>query len=208
MLLDVDPDFEDHILLKAIRDRLIDFATEDKQVVLFVDEAHVMPEPTLEALRLLSNYETETAKLLQIVLFAQPEINAVLDRPSLRQLRQRIAMTCEIEALDRDGLERYVSHRLSTAGYHGPFLFSRRALDYLYRASEGVPRMINILCHKSMMVAFTNGERSVEVDSVREAVNSTDGIGVQAVSGRLAFLAMGAVTKGLVLVLSLGWLSL
>src|SRR5690606_23312679 len=112
----------------------------NKQVVLFIDEAHAMPEKTLEALRLLTNLETEKAKLFQVILFAQPELNAMLKKTSLRQLQQRITFAIELEALDRGGVERYVTHRLSTAGYNGPALFGRRALDLLYDCSHGIPR--------------------------------------------------------------------
>ena len=142
--IEIDQDVGHHRLLKAITERLVEFSAIGKQVVLFIDEAHAIPEQTLEALRLLTNIETETAKLFQVVLFAQPELDVALGQPSLRQLRQRITFSFEIEVLDRDGLDRYVSHRISTAGYNGPSLFSKRALDYLYRTSHGVPRVINI----------------------------------------------------------------
>ncbi len=161
--IEIDQDVGHHRLLKAITERLVEFSAIGKQVVLFIDEAHAIPEQTLEALRLLTNIETETAKLFQVVLFAQPELDVALGQPSLRQLRQRITFSFEIEVLDRDGLDRYVSHRISTAGYNGPSLFSKRALDYLYRTSHGVPRIINILCHKALMAGFGKGDHSIGI---------------------------------------------
>lgn len=171
--IEIDQDVGHHRLLKAITEQLVEFSAENKQVVLFIDEAHAMPEQTLEALRLLTNIETEQVKLFQVVLFAQPELDVLLSQPSLRQLRQRITFSFEIEALDRDGVERYVVHRLATAGYNGPFLFSKRALDFLFRTSDGIPRVINILCHKALMVAFGKGERTVQIDHVKSAADDT-----------------------------------
>jgi len=206
--IDMGEDVGHHRLLKLITEKLIEFAADDKQVVLFVDEAHAMPEQTLEALRLLTNIETEQAKLFQVVLFAQPELDALLSQPSLRQLRQRITFSFEIEALDREGVERYVVHRLATAGYNGPFLFSKRALDYLYRSSDGIPRVINILSHKALINAFGKGERSVQIDHVKSAADETDGINVPSLNYLPALLKGGGLLMGLVLVLYLGRLYL
>jgi len=202
--IEIDQDVGHHRLLKAITERLVEFSAENKQVVLFIDEAHAMPEQTLEALRLLTNIETEQVKLFQVVLFAQPELDAQLSQPSLRQLRQRITFSFEIEALDRDGVERYVVHRLATAGYNGPFLFSKRALDFLYRTSDGIPRVINILCHKALMVAFGKGERTVQIDHVKSAADDTEGVSVPSVNYMPAMIAVGGVAIGAALIYYLG----
>ncbi len=202
--IEIDQDVGHHRLLKAITERLVEYSADNKQVVLFIDEAHAMPEQTLEALRLLTNIETEQVKLFQVVLFAQPELDVSLAQPSLRQLRQRITFSFEIEALDRDGVERYVVHRLATAGYNGPFLFSKRALDYLYRASDGIPRVINILCHKSLMVAFGKGERSVQVDHIKNAAEDTEGVELPSFNYRPAFIAITGVAIGVAVMFYLG----
>lgn len=202
--IEIDQDVGHHRLLKAITERLVEYSADNKQVVLFIDEAHAMPEQTLEALRLLTNIETEQVKLFQVVLFAQPELDVSLAQPSLRQLRQRITFSFEIEALDRDGVERYVVHRLATAGYNGPFLFSKRALDYLYRASDGTPRVINILCHKSLMVAFGKGERSVQVDHIKNAAEDTEGVELPSFNYRPAFIAIAGVAIGVAVMFYLG----
>ncbi|MEX0965251.1 MAG: AAA family ATPase [Pseudohongiellaceae bacterium] len=202
--IEIDQDVGHHRLLKAITERLVEFSAQNKQVVLFIDEAHAMPEQTLEALRLLTNIETEQVKLFQVVLFAQPELDVLLSQPSLRQLRQRITFSFEIEALDRDGVERYVVHRLATAGYNGPFLFSKRALDFLFRTSDGIPRVINILCHKALMVAFGKGERTVQIDHVKNAADDTEGVNLPSLSYMPALLAGGGLLIGAVLVFYVG----
>jgi MSHA biogenesis protein MshM len=195
--LDADIETGHHSLLNRISRRLMELAAEGKQVVLFIDEAHAMPEQTLEALRLLTNIETEQAKLFQVVLFAQPELDDMLRQKSLRQLLQRITFSYRLETLDREGLERYVGHRLSTAGYNGSALFSRKALNLLQNASEGIPRVVNILCHKALMVAFGKGERVVEAEHVRRAAEDTEGVTVKKES-LTPGLVMG-MTGGLVL---------
>ena len=202
--IEIDQDVGHHRLLKAITERLVEFSAENKQVVLFIDEAHAMPEQTLEALRLLTNIETEQVKLFQVVLFAQPELDVSLAQPSLRQLRQRITFSFEIEALDRDGVERYVVHRLATAGYNGPFLFSKRALDYLYKSSNGIPRVINILCHKALMVAFGKGERSVQVDHIKSAAEDTEGVELPSFNYKPAFIAVAGLAIGAAVMFYLG----
>ena len=202
--IEIDQDVGHHRLLKAIIERLVEFSAENKQVVLFIDEAHAMPEQTLEALRLLTSIETEQVKLFQVVLFAQPELDVSLAQPSLRQLRQRITFSFEIEALDRDGVERYVVHRLATAGYNGPFLFSKRALDYLYKSSNGIPRVINILCHKALMVAFGKGERSVQVDHIKSAAEDTEGVELPSFNYKPAFIAVAGLAIGAAVMFYLG----
>ncbi len=201
--IEVDQDVGQHRLIKVITEKLIEISAQGKQAVLFIDEAHAMPEQTLEALRLLTNIETEQIKLFQVVLFAQPELDVALAQASLRQLRQRITFSFEIEALDRDGVERYVVHRLATAGYNGPFLFSKRALDLLYRTSMGIPRLVNILCHKALMVAFGKGERTVQVEHIKNAAEDTDGIEVPGFNFKPALIALTGIAIGAAIMFSL-----
>ncbi len=112
---------------------------------------------SLEALRLLSNLETEKQKLLQIVIFAQPELNKMLESNDLRQLRQRITFSYDLPALDRAAVTGYVHHRLKVAGHKDGKLFDTAALDAVYRSSRGIPRLVNILCHKALMAAYGQG---------------------------------------------------
>ncbi len=133
-----------------------------KRVVVIVDEAQNLPPATLEQLRLLSNLETETTKLLQIVLVGQPELKQLLGRPELAQLNQRITVRWHLEPLDRAETARYVVHRLRIAG--GPStadIFSPAALRLVYRYSGGVPRLINIAAHRALLAGFTREQRVI-----------------------------------------------
>jgi len=162
-----------HLLLRRLNAALLKFAAAGKHVVVCMDEAQAVPQQTLEVLRLLTNLETEKRKLVQVVLFGQPELDGVLDQPSIRQLRQRISFSYELLPLDRLAVDSYLLHRLSVAGYEGPRLFHPKAVDEIFRGSRGVPRLINILAHKALMAAFGEGMASVERRHALLAVNDT-----------------------------------
>lgn len=162
-------------LLKKINLGLLDYARRDQRVVLCIDEAQAMPLPTLEALRLVSNLETEKRKLLQIVLFGQPELDEKLSDASVRQIRQRISFHYRLLGLGRDEIALYLQHRLRVAGYRGEPMFTGGAVRALRRASHGTPRLINILAHKALLSAFGEGRQMVKHRHVRGAVNDTEG---------------------------------
>jgi len=168
-----DKDADQHQVLKAITHRLLALASDGKRVLLCLDEAQAMPVETLEALRLLTNLETEKRKLLQIVLFGQPELNRKLELQSIRQLAQRITFHYHLGPLTRDDLDYYVAHRLRVAGYDGARLFSRGAVARLYVASGGVPRLVNILAHKALMLCYGQGRQQVERAHVLAAARDT-----------------------------------
>ncbi len=155
------PEIPSYQLLKEINQRLVELAQDKKQVVLIVDEAQAMPRETIESLRLLTNLESEKNKLLQVVLIGQPELDDLLNRADLRQLKQRIVFSEYLEGIPRQSLADYIVYRLSSAGYRGAHLFSSGALSLLYRASGGVPRLINVIAHKAMLAAY--GEKSEKV---------------------------------------------
>ncbi len=167
-------------LLEMIQDRLLALAGRGRPVVLCLDEAQQLPEATLEAIRLLTNLETEKRKLIQVVMFGQPELDERLSRPSVRQLRQRITFSYDLQPLDHDGVSRYVRHRLRVAGYRGAPLFEHRALTLLYRGSGGTPRLVNVLAHKAMMAAWGEGEDQVRARHVRRAIEDTEGVSTRA----------------------------
>lgn len=166
-------DVDQHQLLKAINHRLLDLARDGKRVVLCLDEAQAMPIETLEALRLLTNLETEKRKLLQIVMFGQPELDRKLQQEAIRQLNQRITFHYQLGPLTKDDMEFYLSHRLSVAGFAGSRLFDRGATKALYAATRGVPRLVNILAHKALMLAYGQGKQQVNARHVRAATNDT-----------------------------------
>ena len=169
----VDRDADQHGLIKTLNHALLDFARAGKKVVVCLDEAQAIPAETLEALRLLSNLETEKRKLLLVVMFGQPELNLNLSRPDVRQLLQRITFHYDLAALSRAETEYYIAHRLQVAGYVGDRLFHRGATDALYRASRGVPRLINVVAHKAMLAAYGEGVHYVSARHVRRAAKDT-----------------------------------
>ena len=175
---EIDAKFEgkpnQHQLLRILTKALVDAYAQKKRVVLCLDEAQAMPTETLEALRLLSNLETERRKLLQVVLFGQPELDRRLENPAIRQLQQRISFSCYLSPLAKTDVGHYLTHRLHVAGYRGPPLFSHKAVKTLYKASGGVPRLVNILAHKSLMAAFGEGVRHVDTTHAKLAVGDTE----------------------------------
>ena len=173
--LAVAVDCDDYHLLQAVNRALLDHAAAGRQVIVCIDEAQAMPLETLESLRLLSNLETEKRKLLQIVLFGQPELDRKLAEPSVRQLLQRIAFHYRLHGLDRQEVASYLAHRLRVAGYRGEGVFGPRAIRCLHRASRGTPRLLNILAHKALLAAFGEGMHGVKAGHVKRAVADTEG---------------------------------
>lgn len=171
--VDLSKETDQHHLIKGLTQALLQFAAQNKSVVLCLDEAQAMPLESLEALRLLTNLETEKRKLLQVVLFGQPELDEKLGQESVRQLRQRITFQYRLGELGREELDYYLAHRLRVAGYLGNRLFSERAVGVLHRASRGVPRLVNVISHKAMLLAFGEGVPQVLPHHVRRAANDT-----------------------------------
>jgi MSHA biogenesis protein MshM len=172
--VDVNACANTHQILKALNERLIALAMERRPVVLVIDEAQAMPEDTIEALRLLTNLETESIRLLQVVLFGQPELDELLKRESLRQLRQRITFQYRLAPLDKVLVAQYLRHRLAQAGYNGGDLFSPSAFRLIARSSGGIPRLVNIIAHKSLLAAWGKGDRQVGRPHVMAAIRDTD----------------------------------
>lgn len=160
--------------LRLITERLLELAGQGRQPVLLLDEAQALPTATLEAVRLLTNIETEQRKLLQVVLLGQPELDRRLAQANLRQLRQRISFSHHLQPLDAGAVAAYVQHRLRVAGHTSGELFTPAALRQLARASGGVPRLVNILAHKGLLSAFGKGSATVERGDIRRAIADTD----------------------------------
>ncbi len=159
-----------HGLLKLIHKRLIGLAAAGRRVVLCLDEAQSLPDESLESLRLLTNLETEKSKLLQVVLFGQPELERRLARHGLRQLRQRITFAYRLHPLGRRAAAAYLRHRLAVAGRTDGGPLTPRALRALTRAGGGIPRRLNILAHKALLAAYGGGAARVGARHVRRAV--------------------------------------
>lgn len=164
-----------HALLKLITERLIEITATGKRVVLLLDEAQALPDDSLEALRLLTNLETEKDKLLLVVLFGQPELDERLAQKKFRQLRQRIIFSYALRPLSAEECSAYLQHRLTIAGSDGRELFDRRACKSLSQASRGIPRLLNILGHKALMAGFGQGAGHISSPLVYRAIADTEG---------------------------------
>ena len=165
-----------HALLNALTHGLLNFARNGVKVVVCLDEVQAMPIETLEALRLLSNLETEKRKLLQVVIFGQPELEEKLNHASIRQLKQRITFEYQLGRLSRDEMQYYLNHRLVIAGYQGSRMFSNAALALMYLKSKGIPRLVNILAHKALLATFGKGKHQVGIKEVFAAASDTKSI--------------------------------
>jgi len=148
---------------------LLDQREKGKTVVLVVDEAQNLEPSVLEQLRLLSNLETETDKLIQMVLVGQPELEDLFDRSDLRQLRQRLVVRYRLLPMDDKDSATYIQHRLKVAGWKGGSLFTDKALKEIYRLSGGTPRLINILCDRALLVAYSQDLNEIDASVVRTA---------------------------------------
>ena len=160
-------------LHQGIFSELVRLKELKRPLVVLIDEAQAMPHRSLEAIRLLSNLETEKEKLLHIFFFAQPEFEQRLAEDNLRQLRQRITFSYRLSTLQRKELSYYLDHRLQIAGFSGTGLFTNAALKRLHKASKGVPRVINLLAHKALMVGYGKGIRKIDRQMISAAVKDT-----------------------------------
>lgn len=169
----VEASTEQYQIMRAITRALLDRARAQMRVVLCMDEAQAMSQEALETVRLLTNLETEKRKLMQVVLFGQPELDRKLQSASLRQLLQRITFQHRLSGLSSDELKGYLAHRLSIAGYTREFPFTSNAVRALHRASRGIPRLVNVIAHKSLLVVYGEGARRAGRRHVQAASQDT-----------------------------------
>jgi len=193
------------LLLRMLQDHLIKLYGEDRRVVVLIDEAHAMPQETLEQIRLLSNLETSRSKLLQIVLFGQPELDAHLSMPEMRPLKERITHSFSLEPLLRSDVDAYLDFRMRAAGYRGPNVFSPEAVRRIVKASEGLTRRVNILADKSLLAAFADNQHGITARHVERAIRDSE-YRQPGVSRTKIAVAAGGVAVGLALGLSLHYL--
>jgi len=162
------------VVMRELFEHLIGLYAQGRRVVILIDEAHAMPDETLEQVRLLSNLESSRHKLLQMVLFGQPELDEALAKPSMRQLKDRITHSFRMRPLTEAEVSTYVSFRMRAAGYRGPDVFSRRAVTMIAAASNGLSRRINILADKALLAAFAEGRHAVAEREVRAAIRDSE----------------------------------
>lgn len=157
--------------ISALKDRLTELDERGRRAVLVVDEAHQLPERTLEGIRLISNIETPTRKLIQIILLGQDELGTMLSRYSMRQIEQRIGLAFHLSKLSREDTEAYIRHRLRIAG-GSDALFPSESIDIIYPTSQGIPRIINHLCDACLLTAYQKNANFVDAETAREVIAS------------------------------------
>lgn len=178
------------LLTQRIQQKLIDLHKEGRSVVLLLDEAQALPEESLEALRLFTNLETETRKLLQVVLFAQPELDERLSQVNFRQLRQRITFSYKLRTMTSVEVQRYIEHRLHVAGYKGASLFNSNLCRKISKATQGVPRLVNVLCHKMLMLTYGEGHYKINTRHLKSAVEDTEDTHLSNILLRFVFVSV------------------
>ncbi|MDH3212114.1 MAG: AAA family ATPase [Myxococcales bacterium] len=154
--------------LLALNHFLIQRLQNDQTTLLIIDEAQNLSPEMLEEVRLLSNLETPTSKLLQIMLVGQPELNEMLGRPELRQLRQRIVLRHHLQPFTADEVDAYIEERLGLAGYSGKGIFKRSARRKIFELTGGLPRLINIMCDGALLAGYAREQTSLGADVIRE----------------------------------------
>jgi len=195
MKLDVASDANRLQVMHALQARLLEKHAAKRQVVIFIEEAQSMPIGTLEEIRLLSNLETNRDKLLQIVLFGQPELDRNLEKPEIRQLKERITHSFYLSPFSAEQMREYVNFRMRAVGYRGPDIFRGGAYRRLAQASEGLTRRINILADKALLAAFAEDTFDVNKRHVTIAIKDS-----QFMRGRRWGLAEIALLSGLLLI--------
>jgi len=161
-------------ILRKLQEHLIGLHGKGQQVVILIDEAHAMPIETLEEIRLLSNLETNHHMLLQLVLFGQPELNEILSKPNMRQLKERITHNFALEPMVRNDIDGYIDFRMRAAGYHGPKIFSDASVKIITGASLGLTRRINIIADKSLLAAFAENTHQISPRHIHAAIRDAD----------------------------------
>jgi MSHA biogenesis protein MshM len=193
------------VALRELQEHLISLYGAGRRVVILIDEAHVMPEDTLEQVRLLSNLESNRHKLLQIVLFGQPELDDTLAKSALRQLRDRITHAFRMRPLAAPEVAKYLAFRMRAAGYRGPDVFTPRAVSLIARASSGLTRRINILADKSLLAAYTENTHAITERHVRAAVADSE-FAVARKSPRPVLYLAAAAAAGVVIGAGVQWM--
>ena len=172
--LDITSESSKLEVMQALQNYLLEKHANNKQVVVFVEEAQSMPIETLEEIRLLSNLETNDYKLLQMVLFGQPELDEKLRNPAIRQLKERITHNFYLDPFPAADVYKYLNFRMRAVGYRGPDLFSQKMANNIERKSNGLTRRINILADKALLAAFSDGGHNIDNRHISLAAKDSD----------------------------------
>jgi general secretion pathway protein A len=158
---------------------LLDCYAQNENVVLIIDEAHTLDPKLLEEVRLLTNLETPKAKLLQVILVGQPELNVILDSPELRQLKQRVSLRYHLKPLNQEDTLQFIKKRIRLAGSPEPDIFTPKAIQEIYRFSKGIPRLINIICDNALLVGYANDQKVIGHKIIHDVIDQLDGTGAK-----------------------------
>lgn len=186
-------------ITRALNEYLLRRHAENTKVVVFVEESQNMPIETLEEVRLLSNLETGKHKLLQIVLFGQPELDENLRKQEIRQLKDRITQNFSLSPLNPEHVHDYLMHRMRAAGYRGPDAFSSNVSQYIAKASSGLTRRVNIIADKTLLAAFADNTHNVKLKHARRAVKD-----IELKLGRRSLIRLGLGAAWLISGIALG----
>lgn len=172
--LSIDKDAEKLSVMRQLHDTLLERHLQGRRVVVVVEEAQGMPIDTLEEIRLLSNLETEEQKLLQIVLFGQPELDDNLGQEHIRQLRERITVSVYLSPFNSNDIHEYLNFRMRAVGYKGLDLFTPKIAKAISRCSGGLTRRINIIADKILIIAYTQNRNHIKISDVKEAAQDSE----------------------------------
>ncbi len=186
------------LLTQRIQSRLLELHAMGHSVVVILDEAQALPSESLEALRLFTNLETEKRKLLQVVLFAQPELDTRIATTEFRQLRQRITFSYKLRAMNANEVQQYIHHRLLVAGYRGAELFPSRVCKKIAMVSQGVPRIVNVLCHKILMLAYGQGHYNISGNLLNLAAKDTESVNSSSPTKNIIIATLTVIIMGCV----------
>jgi len=184
------------LLTQRIQSRLLELHAMGHSVVLILDEAQALPAESLEALRLFTNLETEKRKLLQVVLFAQPELDFRIAATEFRQLKQRITFSYKLRPMNAKEVQQYIHHRLLVAGYRGAKLFPQGVCKKIATKSQGIPRIVNILCHKILMLAYGQGHFNITTTLLNLAIKDTESVNITSPTKNIAIVALTLIIIG------------
>lgn len=161
-------------LLRALNEFLIEHNARGHNIVLIIDEAQNLKPRVLEQIRMLSNLETDKEKLLQIIFVGQPELKEILHSKNLVQLNQRITVRYHVSPLDKDEMKSYINHRLVVAGANGNSIFTEEAIEEIFNYSKGVPRLINIICDRSLLLGFVQENKTINDSMIKKSAQDLE----------------------------------
>jgi general secretion pathway protein A len=173
--------------------------SRNENVVLIIDEAQALDPKLLEEVRLLTNLETSKCKLLQVILMGQPELNEILSRPQFRQLKQRVSLRYHLQTLNKEETRNYIKKRLRIAGAADPNFFTPKALNKIYSYSNGIPRLINIVCDNALLTGYATDQKVIGGRIIHEVIHNLEGIGLPKNRRRIRNLLLWGIFAGLCL---------